>query len=142
MTAIRESLLVVWCLEVFRGGVDALEEGVELGLWALVGSPDGVVQDLLHVPANLILFLVRELGVVAEPGAKALERVALRPLLEHLLRDVGGVVVDGVALHAKREALDQGGATALPRLLDRGLRFAVDRQDVRSVDDDAVEAVR
>ena len=85
--------------------------------------------------------LVRELGVLAEPGAEALERVALRPLLEHLLGDVEGVVVHGVALHAEGQALDQRRPAALARLLDGELGLAVDGEHVGAVDDDAVEAV-
>ena len=83
-----------------------------------------------------------KLGVLAQPGAEALDRVVLRPLLEHLLRDVERVVVDGVALHPQRQALDQRRPAAGARLLDRALRLAVDGEHVGAVDDDAVEAVR
>ena len=62
-------------------------------------------------------------------------------LLEHVLRDVEGVVVDGVALHAQRQALEQRRAAALARLLDRALGLAVDGEHVVAVDDDALEAV-
>ena len=79
---------------------------------------------------------------VAQPVAEALDRVALRPLLEHLLRHVERVVVDGVALHPQRHGLDERRAAALACLLDRALRLAVDGEHVGPVDDDAVEAVR
>ena len=80
-------------------------------------------------------------ALLAQPGAEALDRVALRPLLEQLARDVERVVVDGVALHAQRQALDQRRAAALARLLDRAPRLAVDGEHVGAVDDDALEAV-
>ena len=79
--------------------------------------------------------------MLPQPGAEALDRVALGPLLEQLLRDVEGVVVDGVALHAQRHALDQRRAAAVARLLDRALGLAVDGEHVGAVDDDALEAV-
>jgi hypothetical protein len=50
--------------------------------------------------------------------------------------------VDRVALHAQSETLDEGRAASLAGLLDRSLGLAVDREHVRPVDDDAVEAVR
>ena len=90
---------------------------------------------------DLVLLVVGELGVVAQPGAEALDRVALRPLLEHLLGDVGRVVVHRVALHAEAQALDQRRAAALARLLDRALGLAVDGEHVGSVHDDALEPV-
>ena len=85
---------------------------------------------------------VAQLGVVAQPGAEAFDRVVLRPLLEQLLGDVERVVVDGVALHPQRLQLEQRRAAAVARLLDRGLRLAVDGEHVGAVDDDAFEAVR
>ena len=90
---------------------------------------------------DLVLLLVGEVGVLAQPGAEALDRIALGPLLEQLLGDVEGVVVDGVALHAERQALDQRRPAALARLLDRALRLAVDGEHVGAVDDHALEAV-
>src|SRR3954454_15735638 len=129
LTAISRSLLVVGSLEVFRSGVHAVEERVEVRHRAFVGALHRVVQNLLHLSADLVLFLVRELRVLAEPGAVALERVALRPLLEHFLRDVGGVVVDGMPFHPKREALDQRRTAAFARLLDRRLGLAVDGEN-------------
>ena len=80
-------------------------------------------------------------GVVAQPGAEAVDRVAPRPLLEHLPRHVRRVVVHGVALHPERQRLDQRRAAALARLLDRALRLAVDGEHVGAVDDDALEPV-
>ena len=80
--------------------------------------------------------------MLAQPGPEALDRVALRPLLEHVLGDVEGVVVDGVALHPQGQALDQRRAAAFARLLDRAFRLAVDGEHVGAVDDHAVEAVR
>ena len=49
--------------------------------------------------------------------------------------------MDGVALHAERQALDQRRPAALARLLDRALRLAVDGEHVGAVDDDTLEAV-
>ena len=49
--------------------------------------------------------------------------------------------MNGMAFHPERQALDQRRAAALTRLLDRALGFAVDGEHVRTVDDDAVEAV-
>ena len=50
--------------------------------------------------------------------------------------------MDGVALHAQRQALEQRRPAAGARLLDRALRLAVDGEDVGAVDDDSLEAVR
>ena len=84
----------------------------------------------------------RHVDVVAQPGAVALDRVALGPALEELLRHVERVVVHRVTLHAQRLALDQRRPATVARLLDRALRLAVDGEHVGAVDDDAFEAVR
>ena len=90
---------------------------------------------------DLFLFLVGQLGVLAEPVAETLDGVALRPLLEELLRDVERVVVDGVTLHAERHRLDQRRAAAAARLLDCPLGLAINGEHVGAVDDHALEPV-
>src|ERR687898_2175577 len=116
-------------VEVLGRGVDALEQRGPVGEGALVGALDRVVQELLDLAADLVLLLVREVGVLAEPGAEALERIALGPLLEHLPGDVGSVVVNGVTLHAEAEELEEGRARALAGPLERLLGLPVDRED-------------
>ena len=69
-------------------------------------------------------------------------KVLGRPVLEHLLRDVERVVVDGVSFHPQSKALDERRPGALARLLYRRLRLAVDGKHVGAFDDHAVEAVR
>ena len=85
-------------------GEHAVEHGRRVGERGLLGALDRLVEQALDARGDLVLLVVRQLGVVAEPGAEALDRVAPRPLLEHLLRDVERVVVDGVTLHAERQA--------------------------------------
>src|SRR5437588_587516 len=135
------ALLVVRGVEVLGARVDALQEVARLGERRLLGPPERVVQELLDVASDLLFLVVVEVGVLAQPGSEALDRVTLRPLLEQRLRDVEGVVVDGVTLHAQGQALEQRRAAALAGALDRPLRLAVDGEDVGAVDDDALEAV-
>src|SRR5712691_4506579 len=130
------------CVEVLGRRVHALGYGLGIRQRRVLRALQCVVEELLHAGADLFLFLVRHLGVVAQPGAEALDRIGLRPLLEHLLRDVEGVVVHGVAFHAEGHALDQRRAPVRARLFDRALRLAVNGEDVGAVDDDPVEAVR
>ena len=106
-----------------------------------LGALERLVQESLDRRGDVVLLLVRHVGVPAKPVAVALDRVLLRPLLEHVLRDVERVVVHRMPLHAEREALDQGRSAAGASLLDRALRLAVHGEDVGAVDDDALEAV-
>jgi hypothetical protein len=108
----------------------------------LLRALERVVERLLDLRRDLVLLLVGHVRVLAEPGAKPLERVGLRPLLEHLLGNVERVVVDGVALHPEGQRLDQRRAAAGARLLDRAPCLPVDGQDVGAVDHDALETVR
>jgi hypothetical protein len=89
----------------------------------------------------VLLLLVAQVGVLAQPAAETLDRISLRPALEHLLRDVERVVVDCVALHPQGHALEQRRPAAVAGFLDRALRLAVDGEHVRAVDDDAFETV-
>src|ERR1044072_2447538 len=116
----------MWRVEGFRGSEDAVPERRRIRLRRLLRALERVVQELLHAGGDLVLLLVGEVGVLAEPAADALDRVVLGPALEHVLRDVEGVVVDRVALHAEGQALEQCRAAALPRLLDRAPGLAVD----------------
>ena len=85
------------------------------------------------------------LGVEAvlgdEPLAVAVDRVAIAPLGEHLLRHVAHVVVGAVAVHAHRPALDQRRAAARAGPLGGVGGGGEDRLDVVAVDGDAGEAV-
>ena len=95
----------------------------------------------LDVALQPLELVVGELGVLAHPGLEAAHRILLGPAGDELWRHVGGVVVHGVALHAHRHQLEHRRAAARTRPLDRSARLAVDREHVRAVDDDALEAV-
>src|SRR2546423_1867205 len=97
----------------------------------------------IAAPMQPPMIAVSESGasITRQPGAEPYDRVALGPALEHLLRHVERVGVDGVTLHPQRQALDQRRPAAVARLVDRRLRLSVDGQDVGAVDDHAVEAV-
>ena len=134
-------VLVVRRVEVFGRGEDAVVERRRIRLRRLLGALERVVQQLLDAGRDLVLLLVGQVGVLAQPAAEALDRVVRGPALEHVLRDVEGVVVDGVALHPQGQALEQRRAAALARLLDGALGLAVDGEHVVAVDDHALEAV-
>src|SRR6476661_5641235 len=110
---LRLYLLVVGRVEVLGGRVHALQERRGIGHRRVLRAPERVVQDLLHVVRDLGLFLVGHRGVLAQPRAVPLDRVARRPALEHHLRHVERVVVHGMALHAERHAFEQRRAAAL-----------------------------
>src|SRR5262249_32283101 len=118
-------LLVVRRVEVLGGRIDALEQRRRVGHRRLLRALQRAVQQLLHVARDLVLLVVRHLDVLAQPAAIALERIALRPALEELLRDVERVVVHRVSFHAQRLTLDERRPAAVARLLDRVLRLAV-----------------
>ena len=72
------------CVELVGVGVDAVEERRGIGQRRLLGAAHRLGQQVLDVGRDLVLLAVGERGVLAEPVAEALDRVALRPLLEHL----------------------------------------------------------
>src|SRR3954447_8833329 len=130
------SRLVVGRVEVVGRRVHALQQRRRIGLRRLLRALQRVVQQLLHVARDLVLVLVGHIDLLAQPAAVALDRVALGPPLEELLRHVERVVVDGMTFHAQRLALDQRRPAAVACLLDRPLRLAVDGEHVGPVDDD------
>ena len=72
-------LLVVGRVEVFGRGEHAVARPRRVRQRRLVGALDRVGQQLLDVRGELVLLVVAEVGVVAQPGAEALDRVGLRP---------------------------------------------------------------
>src|SRR5919197_3698860 len=136
------ALLVMRRVEVLGRRVDSFEERGRLRHGRLLRAFERIVQGLLDLRRDVVLLLVGHVGVLAQPRAEALERIRLRPLLEHLLWDVERVVMDGMSLHAEGDRLDQGGAASRARLLDRSLRLPIEGQHVGAVDDHAVEPVR
>src|SRR6476619_3120618 len=80
-------------VEVLGCRIDALEQRLRLRQRRLFGALECLAEELLHARADVILLLVRELGVLAQPAAEALDRVGGGPAFEHLLRDVERVVV-------------------------------------------------
>ena len=118
------------------------EEGRRIRQRRLLRALDRVVEELLDVAPDLVFLGLAQLGVLLQPRAETLDRVALRPFLEQVLGDVEGVVVHGVALHAERHALDQRRPAAVARLLDGALGLAVDGEHIGAVDHDSLEPVR
>src|SRR5262249_36726617 len=72
---------------------------------------------------------------------KAIDAVALAPVLVHLFGDVSGGVVDGVALHAHQLGLDQRRSFAAMGALDGFIGRVENLTSVGTVDDHARNAV-
>ena len=141
-SGIGNAILVVGSVEVLGRRVDARFETGRIGERRLFGALERVVQEALHDGGDLILLVVGQVRVRPKPGAEALDGILHGPLLEHLLRHVERVVMHRMTFHAQRQALDQGRASALTRLLDCSLRLSVHGEDVGAVDDNPFEAVR
>src|SRR3954463_11763386 len=117
------------------------EDAVKRGGWVghrLSESPFGLALELL---SHLGVDRLHVDSVARERALVRLDRIALRPVLEQLLRHIAHVVVRAVAVHAHRLGLDQRRAAAAPRALARLGRGLEHRLHVVAVDLDAGEAI-
>src|SRR5947209_18612180 len=77
--------------------VDALEQRAGIGWRARLRLGNAPLDRLVHLGCDRIELLVRDFEVDLQPRPEPGQRVACLELLEQLPRDVGGVVVHGVA---------------------------------------------
>src|SRR5579871_5497244 len=80
-------LSVVGGVELFRLGVDAVHELAGIGQRAVLGPLDGVVQQPLHLDADLILGRLVEQPLGLEPAPVSLDRILATIRLEQLARN-------------------------------------------------------